>query len=100
MLFLQQTFSVVRSERKTPEEAATRISSKKWSHHELDTISNRPFCSCKYNLVTSPLLLRFDSSRPTFLKTDWSAGGMGYIIMQPDDSPDSLVTTDEFLFDM
>ena len=63
-------------------------------------------CSCKSNLVTSPLLLRYDSSRPTFLKTDWSAGGMGYILMQPNDSPDSFVVithlaaTDECLFDM
>ena len=64
------------------------------------------FCSCKSNLVTSPLLLRFDSSRPTFLKTDWSAGRMGYILMQPDDLPYSLTTikhlatTGECLFDM
>ena len=48
------------------------------------------FCDCKTHFVTSPLLLRFDSSRPTFLKTDWSAGGMGYILMQPDDSSDSI----------
>ena len=48
------------------------------------------FGSFKSNLVISPLLFRYDSSRPTFLRTDWSAGGMGYILMQPDDSPDSL----------
>ena len=30
------------------------------------------FCDYKTHLVTSPLLLRFDSSRPTFLKIDWS----------------------------
>ena len=40
------------------------------------------------------------------MKTDWSTGGMGYILMQPDDSPDYLATinhltaTDECLFDM
>ena len=62
------------------------------------------FCSCKSNLVTSPLMLRCDSSCPIFLKTDWSTGGMGYILMQPDDSPDSLAaithlaTTGECLF--
>ena len=64
------------------------------------------FCDCKTHVVTSPLLLRFDSSRPTFLKTDWPAGGMGYILMQPDDSSDSiaamnyLADTGEFLFDL
>ena len=63
-------------------------------------------CSYKANLVTSPLLLRYDSSRPTFLKTDWSVGGMGYILMHPDDSPDylaaitHLAATDECLFDI
>ena len=64
------------------------------------------FCSCKSNLVTSHLLLRYDSSRPRFLKTDWSADGMGYILMQPDDSLYSLAAINhlaaigEFLFDM
>ena len=64
------------------------------------------FNNCKSHLVTSPLLIRFDSSRPTFLKTDWSAGGMGYILMQPDDSPESLkaikhlAATGECLFDL
>ena len=64
------------------------------------------FCDCKIHLETSPLLLRFDSSRPTFLKTDWSAGGIGYILMQPNDSSYSiaamkyLVDTGECLFDL
>ena len=59
----------------------------------------------KNNLVTSPLLLRYDSSKPTFLKTDWYAGGMGYILMQPDNSPvsiaaiETLQSTGECLFD-
>ena len=62
------------------------------------------FENCKKNLVTSPLLLRYDSSKPTFLKTDWSAGGMGYILMQPDNAPESIATikylesTGEYLF--
>ena len=64
------------------------------------------FGDCKSNLITSPLLLRYDSSKPTFLKTDWSAGGMGYILMQPDDSLESLAAikhlsaTGECLFDV
>ena len=51
-------------------------------------------------------MLRYDSSRLTFLKTDWSAGGIGYILMQPDDSQDLLVAikhltaTGECLFDI
>ena len=64
------------------------------------------FCSCKSNLVTSPLLLRYDSSRPTFLNTNCSAGGMDYILMQPGDSLDSFASIDhsaatgEYLFDI
>ena len=50
------------------------------------------FCDCKSNLMTSPLLLRYDTSRQTFLKTDCSTGGMGYTLMQPDDSPNSLAS--------
>ena len=48
------------------------------------------FDNCKQHLVSSPLLLRYDSSKPVFLKTDWSAGDMGYILMQADDSPQSI----------
>ena len=64
------------------------------------------FCDCKTHLVTSLLLLRFDSSRTTFIKTDWSAGEMGYILMQLDDSSASitamthLADTGECLFDL
>ena len=63
------------------------------------------FEKCKNNLVTSPLLLRYDSSKLTVLKTDWSAGSMGYILMQPNNSPDSIAaietlqSTSECLFD-
>ena len=32
---------------------------------------------------------RFDPSKPVFLKTDWSAAGMAWILMQPDDSSES-----------
>ena len=49
------------------------------------------FFQCKTNLTTSPRLLRFDSSKPVFLKTDWSATGMGFIVMQPGNSPESLL---------
>jgi hypothetical protein len=41
-------------------------------------------------LTSSPVLARFDSSTPVFLKTDWSASGMGFILMQLDGSEESL----------
>ena len=39
------------------------------------------FDDCKNQLVTSPLLLQYESSKPAILETDWSTGGMGYILM-------------------
>ena len=50
------------------------------------------FDDYKNQLVTSPLLLRYNSSKPVFLKIDWPAGGMGYILMQDNEYPQSLVT--------
>ena len=49
------------------------------------------FFQCKNNLTTSPLLLRFDGSKLVFLKTDWSATGMEFIVIQLDNSPESLL---------
>jgi len=52
------------------------------------------------------VLSRFDTSRPTFLKTDWSSEGMGWILMQPVSDIESqaattkLLTTGECLFDL
>jgi hypothetical protein len=48
------------------------------------------FDSMKEALTSSPVLAQFDSSKPVFLKTDWSASGMGFILMQPDGSKESL----------
>jgi hypothetical protein len=48
------------------------------------------FDSMKEALTSSPVLAWFDSSTPVFLKTDWSASGMGFILMQPDGSEESL----------
>ena len=45
------------------------------------------FDDCKTQLVTSPLSLRYDNSKPAFLKTDWSDVGMSYILMKADESP-------------
>jgi hypothetical protein len=47
----------------------------------------------KLAVTSSPCLARFDASKPCFLKTDWSALGMGWILMQPDDSPASVAAT-------
>ena len=58
------------------------------------------------NVITSPLLLRYDSPKPNFLKTDWSTSGMGYILMQLDNSLESITaikhldSTDGRLFDL
>jgi hypothetical protein len=48
------------------------------------------FDSMKEALTSSPVMARFDSSKSVFLKTDWSASGMGFILMQPDGSEESL----------
>ena len=47
------------------------------------------FADTKSMITSSPLLARFDPSKPVFLKTDWSAAGMAWILMQPDDSSES-----------
>ena len=47
------------------------------------------FEDTKSMITSSPLLARFDPSKPVFLKTDWSAAGMAWILMQPDDSSES-----------
>jgi hypothetical protein len=44
------------------------------------------FASMKLALTSYPLLARFDSSKSVFLKTDWYAAGMGFILVQPDGS--------------
>ena len=43
------------------------------------------FQELKENIVSSPVMARFNPDRLTFLKTDWSAEGMGWILMQPAD---------------
>ena len=44
------------------------------------------FNSIKRDLTSDPCLARACSSKYFFLKTDWSSAGMGWILMQPDDS--------------
>ena len=64
------------------------------------------FEDCKTKLVTSHLLLHYDSSKPTILKKYWSASDMWYILIQSDDSSVSLAAikrlslTSECSFDL
>ena len=64
------------------------------------------FNDLKNGLLTSPVLARFDTAKPTFLKTDWSGKGMGWILMQPSNDNDAvsatclLQTTGKCLFDL
>ena len=37
----------------------------------------------KQNVTSAPVLSRFDPDKPTFLKTDWSAEGIWWILMKP-----------------
>ena len=47
------------------------------------------FDKVKAGVTSSPCLARYDRSKLTFLKSDWSADGFGANLMQPDDSPAS-----------
>ena len=51
------------------------------------------FEELKTGITSSPVLARFDADKPTFLKTDWSAEGMGWILMQPADDKESQLAT-------
>ena len=57
------------------------------------------FQDIKVSITSSPVLVRFDPSKPTFLKTDWSSHGMAWILMQPANDKDSLKATKRLLKD-
>ena len=63
------------------------------------------FKELKVGITSSPVLPRFDPEKPTFLKKDWSAEVMGWILMQPADEKEStkamqlLKRTNECQFD-
>ena len=48
------------------------------------------FAKLKSDIVSLQLLVHYDSGRPCFLKTDWSASAFSFILMQPDNSPESI----------
>ena len=41
------------------------------------------FKDIKTCITSLPVLNIYDPDKPTLLKTDWSAEGMGFILMQP-----------------
>ena len=52
------------------------------------------FHELKGSITSSLVLSCFDPEKPNFLKTDWSAEGMVWILMQPaDDEDDQKATT-------
>ena len=51
------------------------------------------FEDVKVCVTSSPVLARYDPSKPTFLKTGWSAEGTGWVLMQPADDAKSIVAS-------
>jgi hypothetical protein len=72
-----------------------RVLERQHHHTPIPTILWMPRLLClwdelKLGITSSPCLARYDSSKPCFLKTDWAGVGMGWILMQLDDSPASV----------
>ena len=51
------------------------------------------FHEIKLCITSSPVLSRYNPDKPTFIKTDWSAEGMGWILMQPADDEQSIAAS-------
>ena len=51
------------------------------------------FEDIKVCVTSSPVIARYDPSKPTFLKTDWSAQRMGWILMQPADDAETIAAS-------
>ena len=64
------------------------------------------FAYLKVFITSAPVLARFDTTLPTFLKIDWSSECMGWILMQPANDNESqavskkLLASGECLFDL
>ena len=58
--------------------------------HEWTNDMNKLFDTLKSDVTCSPVMGRFDCTRPCFLKTDWSSRDMLLIVMQVDDSAESI----------
>ena len=91
MCVLQSLLSLVRNKYKTTSSPTMIIPSCTDTNYGYWSPSNISiFIAYKINLVSSPLLLRYDSSKPFFLKTGWSANGIVNIIMQPNNCSESF----------
>ena len=55
------------------------------------------FNSMKVDVTSAPVLARYDSEKPVFLKTDWSSVGMSFILMQPCNDAASRAATAKLL---
>ena len=55
------------------------------------------FDKCKKSIIFTPVFTRYDSAKYFFLKIDWSAEGIGYILLQPDNSIESMAVTMKLL---
>ena len=51
------------------------------------------FEDIKVCITSSSVLVQYNPSKPIFLKTDWSADGMDWIMMQPDNDKESIDAT-------
>jgi len=65
-----------------------RIPLMAWSPSLIDLFQDIKVC-----ITSSPVLARYDPSKPTCLKTDQSAHGMGYILIEPTNDTASIVAT-------
>ena len=70
----------------------SKIPNEAWSE-ELISL----FSSLKTDLTTEPVLARYDSNKPIFLKTDWSSLGMSFIMTQPGNDKASAKATRKLL---
>ena len=55
------------------------------------------FADLKVCITSAPVLAQFDTTRPIFLKTDWSSEGMGWILVQPANDDESQAASKKVL---
>ena len=68
----------------------------KWHHKNIPLSAWTPplrriFEDLKSDITSSPVMARYDSTKPCFLKTDWSSRAMSFILMQPEDTEASAI---------
>ena len=55
------------------------------------------FEDMKRYVTSSPITIRYEPTKPVFLKTDWSSTGMGWILMQPAQDKESIAALETLL---